>query len=218
MRHTRRIVMFSWVTADGYFAGPDGNLDWVVPNEEQAKAAAEGIPKFDTVLFGRRTYELFEGFWRHAVVDDSGTVPDPHHPGRRSSEHGAIAIAFNRMTKLVFSRTLKDVTWRNSRLLRELDPREIETMKRQSGKDMIVFGSGSIVSQLTQHGLIDEYQFVVCPVLLGDGQPLLSGVSKCLRLDLLEAKPLPSGDVMLRYARPDELGGDGQGKLLLELV
>ena len=107
------------------------------------------------------------------------------------------------MTKLVFSRTLKDVTWRNSRLLRELDPREIETMKRQSGKDMMVFGSGAIVSQLTQHGLIDEYQFVVCPVLLGDGQPLLSGVSKCLRLDLLEAKPLPSGDVMLRYARPD---------------
>jgi dihydrofolate reductase len=195
--------MFSWVTADGYFAGPDGNLDWVVPDEEQAKAAAEGIPKFDTVLFGRRTYELFEGFWRHAVVDDSGTVPDPYHPGRRSSEHGAIAIALNRMTKLVFSRTLKDVTWRNSRLLRELDPREIETMKRQSGTDMIVFGSGSIVSQLTQHGLIDEYQFVVCPVLLGDGQPLLSGVSKCLRLDLLEAKPLPSGAVMLRYARPD---------------
>ena len=203
MRHARRIVMFNWVTADGYFAGPDGNLDWVVPDEEQAKAAAESIPNFDTVLFGRRTYELFEGFWRHAVVDASGTVPDPHHPGRRSSEHGAIAIALNRMTKLVFSRTRKDVTWRNSRMLRELDPREIETMKRQPGRDMIVFGSGSIVSQLTQYGLIDEYQFVVCPILLGSGQPLLSGVSKRLRLDLLEAKPLPSGDVMLRYVRPD---------------
>src|SRR5256885_2009128 len=115
---TRRIVMFNWVSADGYFAGPDGSLEWVVPDEEQAKAAAKSIPGFDTVLFGRRTYELFEGFWRHAVVDDSGTVPDPHHPGRRSAEHGAIAIALNRMTKLVFSRTLKSVTWRNSRLLR----------------------------------------------------------------------------------------------------
>ena len=58
----RRIVMFNWVTADGYFAGPDGNLEWVVPDEEQAQAAVEGIPGFDTVLFGRRTYELFEGF------------------------------------------------------------------------------------------------------------------------------------------------------------
>jgi dihydrofolate reductase len=195
--------MFNWLTADGYFAGPDGNLDWVVPDEEQAKAGAEDITNFDTVLFGRRTYELFEGFWRHAVVDASGTVPDPHHPGRRSREHGAVAIALNRMMKVVFSKTLKDVTWRNSRLLREIDPREIETMKKQPGKDMIIFGSGSIVSLLTQHGLIDEYQFVVCPIFLGSSQPLLSGVSKHLRLDLLEVKPLPSGDVMLRYARPD---------------
>jgi dihydrofolate reductase len=107
------------------------------------------------------------------------------------------------MTKVVFSRTMQDVTWRHARLLRALDPHEIETMKRQPGKDMMVFGSGSIVSQLTQHGLIDEYQFVVCPIFLGSGQPLLSGVSQRLRLDLLEAKPLPSGDVLLRYARPD---------------
>jgi dihydrofolate reductase len=197
----RRIVTFDWVTADGYFAGADGNLDWVVPDEEQARAAAEGISGFDTVVFGRRTYELFEGFWRPAVVDEFGTIPDPHHPGRRSPEHGAIAIALNSMTKVVFSRSMKDATWKNSRLLRELDPREIETMKAQPGKDLIVFGSGSIVSQLTRHGLIDEYQFVICPVLLGSGQSLVRGVPRPRRLDLLEAKTLLSGDVILRYAR-----------------
>jgi dihydrofolate reductase len=71
------------------------------------------------------------------------------------------------------------------------------------GKDMIVFGSGSIASQLTQHGLIDEYQFVVSPILLGSGRPLLSGVSNSLKLDLLEAKKYQSGNVMLRYARPN---------------
>jgi dihydrofolate reductase len=196
----RRIVMFNWLTADGYFAGPDGNLNWVVPDEEQAKAAAAGISGVDTFLFGRRTYELFEGFWRHAL-GDSSTVPDPHDPGRRSPEHRVIAIALNEMTKVVFSRTLTDVTWKKSRLLHELDPREVETMKRQPGKDMIVFGSGSIVSQLTQHGLIDEYQFVVCPIFIGSGRPLLRDVSKSVKLDLLEAKPYPSGDVLLRYAR-----------------
>ena len=147
-------------------------------------------------------YELFEGFWQHAV-DDSSTAPDFYRPGRRSWEHRAIAIWLNEITKFVFFRTLKDVTWGNSRVLHELDPREIETMKRQPGKDMIVFGSGSIVAQLTQHGLIDEYQFVVCPILLGSGRPLLSGVSKNSRLDLLEAKQYQSGDVMLRYARPN---------------
>jgi dihydrofolate reductase len=200
----RRIVMFNWITADGYFAGPSGDLDWVVADEEQAKMAANDISGFDTVLFGRRTYEIFEAFWGHVVVDDSGTVPDPHHPGRRSSEHGTIAIALNNMTKIVFSKTLGRLTWRNSRLLHELEPGEIETMKSQPGKDMIVFGSGSIVSQLTQHALIDEYKFVVCPILLGSGRQLLSDVSKRLRLNLLEAKGLRSGDVVLRYGRQNQ--------------
>jgi dihydrofolate reductase len=95
----RRIVMFNWLTADGHVAGPDGSLDWIVPDDEQARAAAESISRFDTVLFGRRTYELFEGFWRHALDDPAG-VPDPHRPGRRSPEHRGIAVALNEMTKL----------------------------------------------------------------------------------------------------------------------
>jgi len=105
------------------------------------------------------------------------------------------------MNKLVFSKTLQNATWKNSRVLHELDRHEIETLKNQPGKNMILFGSGSIVSQLTQHGLIDEYQFVVCPIFVGSGRPLLSHVSKNLKLDLLEAKPYRSGDVLLRYAR-----------------
>ena len=200
----RRIVMFNWLTTDGYFAGPDGSLDWIVPDQEQAKTAAAGIPGFDKVLFGRVTYKVFEGFWRGAV-EDSSTAPDPHRPGERSQEHRAIAIWLNEATKLVFSRTLKDVTWKNSRVLHELDPHQIGAMKNQPGKDMMIFGSGSIVSQLTKHGLIDEYQFTVCPILIGKGQSLLTGVSKHVRLDLLEAKTLSSGDVMLRYAQPNQI-------------
>ena len=76
MASARRILAFDWLTADGYFAGADGNLNWVVPDVEQAKAAATGMPATDTVLFGRRTYELFERFWRKAV-QDSATAPDP---------------------------------------------------------------------------------------------------------------------------------------------
>jgi dihydrofolate reductase len=203
MASMRRIVTFNRVTADGYFAGLDGNLDWVVPDEEVDKAGAEAIPGSDnTILFGRRTYDLFERFWPHAL-DDSPTAPDPHMPRRRSQAIRGMAVWINEATKLVFSRTRKDVTWRNSRLLHELDPREIEALKKQPGKDMMIFGSGSIVSQLTEHDLIDEYQFVVSPTLLGSGRPLLSGVSKSLRLNLLEAKEYESGNVKLRYARPN---------------
>ena len=86
-------------------------------------------------------------------------------------------------------------------LKRTLDPTDIDAMKRQPGSDMLIFGSGSIASQLTRHGLIDEYQFVVNALLLGDGHSFLSGVPQSLRLTLLEAKPFPSGNVLLRYGR-----------------
>jgi dihydrofolate reductase len=200
MEAKRQIVMFNRVSADGYFARPDGNLDWFVPDDELDKAGAAGIPGTDTILFGRRTYDAFESFWPH-VLDDSPTAPDPHAAGRRSPAIRAMAVWINEATKLVFSRTRKDVPWKNSRVIHDFDPREIEAMKKGPGKDMIIFGSGSIVTLLTQHGLIDEYRFVVNPIFLGNGRPLFGNLAKSTKLDLLEAKPYPSGNVMLRYAR-----------------
>jgi len=198
----RRIVIFEWLTADGYFAGQDGSLDWVVPDDAQARAAADDIRRFDTVLFGRRTYEQFAAFWPRVLEDDdSATVPDPHRPGRRSRDHRTVGVALDAMTKVVFSRTLKEARWRNSFIARSFDAQTIEAMKRQPGKDIIVFGSGSIVSQLTEHGLIDEYQFVACPVFIGVGRPLFAGLSTPVRLDLIDAATYESGDLMARYAR-----------------
>lgn len=205
----RRIVAFNHVSADGYFAAPDGGLGWVVQDPEldrsimadaDRRAAMESGPDPGTILFGRRTYEQFESFWPHAL-DGSRTAPSPHGP-ERSVEMRGMAIWINAAKKIVFSRTRKDVTWSNSSLLRELDPRAIEKMKQQpGGGGMLIFGSGSIASQLTQHGLIDEYQFIVSPLLLGDGRSLLAGVPKSVRLELLEARSFPSGNVLLRYGR-----------------
>jgi dihydrofolate reductase len=196
----RRIVAFEWLSADGFFAGPDGGLDWVVPDDEQAKAAAAGMPGADTVLFGRVTYEMFEKFWRPAAADPSA-VTDPHRPGRPSPEHAAIATWMNAATKLVFSRTLTDVSWNNARLVRALDPAAIAALKKGAGKTIMLFGSGSIISQLTEHRLIDEYQFVVCPVFLGRGRSLFRDVARRIALEQIEARRYPSGDVLLRYAR-----------------
>jgi dihydrofolate reductase len=192
----RKIVTFSRVAADGSFAGPDGSLGWVVPDDEVDAAGVAGIPDTDTMLFGRKTYEQFESYWPHALGE---TPSDPHMPGRRSPAIKAMATWINDATKVVFSRSRNEVTWSGSRLVHELDPGEIEAMKRGPGKNMIVFGSGSIVSQLTRHRLVDEYVFVVSPVFVGGGRRLLGDVPGDQRLELLETKSYDSGNVWLRY-------------------
>lgn len=194
----RRIVVFDNISADGYFATPDGKLDWVVQDPEIHRASVAETPQFDTVLFGRTTYDLFESFWPHAL-DGSDTAPNPH-AAQRGREMRAMAVMLNESTKYVFSRTRPQVTWQRAQLVRELDPRAIDAMKRQPGRDMIVFGSGSIVAQLAQHGLIDEYQLVINPILLGAGRPLTAQLARLVRLQLVDARPFPSGNVRLRYA------------------
>ncbi|HET7462906.1 MAG TPA: dihydrofolate reductase family protein [Longimicrobium sp.] len=196
----RRIIAFNRVSADGYFSAPDGNLSWTVPDEELDRGVARNLDGPGTILFGRRTYEMFESFWPHAL-DDSGTAEDPHAAGRRSPEIRAMAEWINAAEKHVWSRTRGELTWRNSHLHGELDPREVRALKDAPGKDMMIFGSGSIVSLLTGHGLIDEYQFIVGPVLLGSGKTLISGVPSAVKLELVEATPFASGNVRLRYVR-----------------
>ena len=111
----RQIVLFENMSADGYFAAADGNLDWAVPEPEMDKEAAAGSARTDTMLFGRKTYQMFEQFWPKALEDPAG-ASDPHNPGYRSPEMQAIARSINEATKIVFSRTLKTVTWKNSQL------------------------------------------------------------------------------------------------------
>jgi dihydrofolate reductase len=196
---SRKIVAFDRVSADGYFSAPDGNLNWAVPDQELDKAAVDQSPDGNTILFGRRTYDMFEKFWPSAL-DDSPTSPDPHAAGRRTPEMRAMAVWINNAQKLVFSKTRKDVTWKNSRLFHDLDFGELETLKRQPGQNMMIFGSGSIVSQLTERGLIDEYEYVISPILLGKGRSLIDGVTKNVPLELLEVKQTKAGNVLLRYA------------------
>jgi dihydrofolate reductase len=189
----RKIIAFNRVSADGYFASADGGLGWVVPEEELDRSAADNLGGSGTILFGRRTYDMFESFWPNALDEN------PHAPGR-SPAMRAMAQWINDAEKIVFSRTRGEVTWRNSRLVPEFDPAEVEALKSGPGTQIMIFGSGSIVSQLTAHGLVDEYHFIVGPVMLGTGRSLIHDVPRTLRLELLEATPFPAGNVRLRYA------------------
>ncbi len=192
-----RIIVFNRVSADGYFAAVDGDLGWAVQDEELDRMAAASLGRADTLLFGRRTYEMFERFWPAAIREASG--PGPHGERQLSAEGRAMGAWIDGATKWVFSRTREEVSWAGSQIHREVDPREIEALKRESGKDILIFGSGSIVTRLTELGLIDAYELVVTPVFLGRGKTMIESLRASRRLTLTEARAFRSGNALLRY-------------------
>jgi dihydrofolate reductase len=189
----QRIVTFNNVSADGYFTSRDDQLDWVVNDPAVTSAAMERTPHVDTMLFGRKTFEMFEGAWRDNDADP--------HSGARDASSQQMAQWINEHPKVVFSRTLRKVTWKNSRVLHDVTPASIAQVKEQAKGDCIVFGSGMLAAKLTELGLVDEHVFIVSPVLLGGGRTLLNGVPRPTKLTLLESRAFDSGCVLQRYAR-----------------
>jgi dihydrofolate reductase len=191
----RRIIMFNWVSIDGYFAGPDGEINWIIrdPEVDQAlrESGADGALSesggSDTMLLGNVTYTLFENSWP-AIANDPN-APEVLH---------TMAEEVTRMTKVVFSQSRKEVTWENSKLFHGNLVEEVEKLKQGEGSPILIFGSGTIVQQLTDAGLIDEYFIAVTPVVLGNGKPLFGNVNT-RSLRLLEARHFDSGNVLLRY-------------------
>ncbi len=194
----RRIIAFNHVSVDGYFADNNGGLDWVVPEDALDDHALANMADADTILFGRKTYEMFEHYWPKAAADPQGAA-DPHGAGQRSPALRRIAAWIDEATKVVFSKSRHEVAWRHSRLVPQFSVGEIEALKRGPGKSMMVFGSGTLASALTEHGLIDEYQFAVAPVILGEGRALIGGVRVHHAVACVESRPLPKGTVLMRY-------------------
>jgi dihydrofolate reductase len=190
----RKLVLTEWVSLDGYTAGPDNDMSFVGEsfNDEMGKYEDDIVNTADTLVLGRVTYESFAGSW-------------PHVPDKPDASEGEKAYArkLNAMRKIVFSRTLSSADWNNSELHRDIDPEAVKRWKQEDGKDMLIYGSASIVQQLTNLGLIDEYQLLVHPVVVGGGKPLLKGITDKRRLKLVSAKPFSSGVVVLTYQRAD---------------
>jgi dihydrofolate reductase len=184
----RKLIVSEMVSLDGFFAGPDGSSDWHVVDDEFNTFSRRQLDEMDMLLFGRVTYELMASYW----PTEAAALDDPE-----------VAVAMNRLPKLVFSRTLNTVDWTNSRLARNDLAEEVIRLKVQAGKDIAIFGSGEVVSALAPLGLIDEYRLFVCPVVLGNGKPLFAGLSDRLNLKLLKAQPLASGVVLLHYQPAD---------------
>jgi len=183
------VVVFNNVTLDGYFADSNGDMSFAHKARESAEwreftdsnATGGGV-----LLFGRVTYDLMYSFW----------------PTQQAKEmFPVVAERMNNGPKIVFSRRMESASWNNTRLVKgELVP-EILKMKQETGPPLVILGSGSIVAQLAEAGLIDEYQIALVPVVLGKGRTMFEGIREKLALNLVKSRVFDNGAVFLRYMR-----------------
>src|SRR5271167_1031739 len=180
VKQMRRVILSNLMSLDGFFEGPNGELDWFVVDEEFFEYARNLLRTVDTILFGRATYQHMAGYWPSAEE---------------------IADKMNNLFKVVFSRSLHTVEWSNSRLVSDDAVEEVAKLKQMPGKDMVILGSATLASSLLQAGLIDEYRVILNPVLIGCGIPLFRDITERLKLRLSRTQSFGSGVVVLYYQR-----------------
>ena len=182
----RRLLVFNSITADGYFTDKNGDMSWAhrPRDPEWDEFVAGNAQSGGELLFGRVTYEMMAGFW-----------PTP----AAAKSFPEVAEGMNKSPKVVFSRKLDQVSWENTRLLKGGLADEVRKLKQEPGDHLVIMGSGSIIAQLAMEKVIDEYQMVVNPIVLGAGRTMFDGIKEKLNLKLAKSRAFQNGNVLLTY-------------------
>jgi dihydrofolate reductase len=196
----RKLILEEWISLDGYVADKNGQLDFFTNlTPEQNKYSDSDQLKFletiDTILLGRKTYELFVDFWPNATTDKE-----------------VIADKLNETNKVVFSNTLTKAPWgqwKEAEVISGEAVAAIKKLKLLPGKDMVIWGSISLAQSLMRENLIDEYHIQLCPVLTGGGRNLFPQQMNFAELNLLELRKYNTGTVFLSYT---PMGASGLSK------
>jgi len=181
----RKLVVFNMVSLDGFFVDGKGDMSWAHKNDAEWNAFVnENASGNGVLVFGRITYDLMASYWPTPMALQNSPV---------------VAKGMNDMPKIVFSRTLDNASWSNTKLLKGDLAAEMRKLKYEPGPDMVILGSGSIVSQLAQQDLIDEYQIALSPIVLGHGRTMFEGVKEKLNLKLTKSRTFGNGTVFACY-------------------
>jgi dihydrofolate reductase len=180
----RKVIMFNLITLDGYFAGINGDISWHQVDEEFNKFSIQQLQTSGGLVFGRITFQLMANYW----------------PTKQANEDDPIvAELMNSVPKYVFTRTLQRVEWNNTQLMRGEAVEEMKVLKQQPGKDLFIFGSANLSQAFIQNRLIDEFQILINPIILGNGMPLFTNKGKYLNMNLINNKTFKNGNILLDY-------------------
>lgn len=182
----RKLIIDSIISLDGYYTDPNNSIDWFDFDEKEQEWSKEINRRVDTIIYGRRTYEEFSAFWPTPQPEKIGFDP-------------LLIRQLRELPKIVFSRSLSSAPWNPSTIVRENPDEAISKMKKESGKDIVVVGSGSVVTSLVRAGLVDEYRIRVRPIILGAGKPLFSDSNARHPLRLVSSQQFDNGVIGLHY-------------------
>jgi len=178
------------VTADGFAGGPNGEMDWIHVDEEIFEYAGRETDRADAALYGKTTYQMMEGYWPTAADQPNASKHDIQHSNW-----------YNRVPKIVLSRSMKSDPSKNLIVISDNLADEINKLKQQPGKNIIIFGSATAVRSLLKENLIDEFWLFVNPVVMGTGLSFFDGVKSRLKLKLISGRAFASGVVCLHYEK-----------------
>jgi dihydrofolate reductase len=181
----QRVMVFNIVSVDGYIADTKGDMSWARQQDAEWNEFTQGNARGESMmLFGRKTYDLMASFWPTPMA--AAMMPE-------------VAEKMNSAKKVVFSKSMETAGWKNTTLVKGNPVEAVLKMKAEAGDGIVIFGSGTIVAQLADAGLIDEYQIAVTPVALGGGKTMFEGLEKRLKLKLTKHRVFGNGSVLLHY-------------------
>jgi dihydrofolate reductase len=181
----RRLLVFNAMSLDGFIADAKGDMSWAHRQDEEWSSFAAGNASGEGVLvFGRKTYDMMAGYWPTPMAVENSPL---------------VAERMNTLQKIVFSRSMEKAVWQNTTLLKGELGDEVKRLKQQAGPDLVILGSASLVAQLSDARLIDEYQIALGPILLGAGKSMFASIRERLALKLAGARSFQNGNVFLTY-------------------
>lgn len=182
-----KLGVFLFTSLDGYYKDANGTTEWHKHGgEDEGKLSDEGAQSGNTLVFGRVTYEMMAGFWPSPMAHEMFPT---------------VADGMNKADKIVFSKKLKKAEWPNTKIISGDMVKEMKKLKQSSNSNFTILGSGSVVTQLSDAGLIDDYMFLVDPIAIGEGTSMFQGLTKHLNLKLVSSKAFKSGAVLNNYIK-----------------